>query len=131
MDYFSQALSSHLFLTDNLFVSIYVYKRFNIWNSFWMPFNFSIIFDNSYRILKAFIIFNFWIYCYFLLFYPIWKINIQTTTSKIYNMTFVLQNSDWIESKITSNHGLFSIALIFWKKWLKRFINNFICIIIY
>ena len=33
----------------------------------------------------------FWIYCGFLLFYPVWRINIWTTTFEIYLAVFVIQ----------------------------------------
>ena len=47
------------------FPVIFIYKQLNIWNSFWMQFNFSIVQCNRYRILKTFIILFFFIYCWF------------------------------------------------------------------
>ena len=43
---------------------------------------------------------------------------------------FSKQKSDWIENKITTSHWCFWNILISCKKWLKEFMNNFICIII-
>ena len=61
---------------------IFIYKWFNIWNSFLMWFNLSIIKCNCYHFYHL----NFCIYCCFFLFYPVWRISKWTTTSKIYDM---------------------------------------------
>ena len=89
------------------FAVIFIYKWFNIWTSFWIPLNFSKIYCNSYSILKTFIICIFQIYCCFFLFYPVWRISIWTTTFKIYLLTFLIQQLNWIKSKITSSHWCF------------------------
>ena len=57
-----------------------------------------------------------------------WRINIWAITFNIYFMAFVRHDLNWIKNKITSCHWCFSISLIYWTKWLKLFITNFICI---
>ena len=54
----------------------------------------------------------------------------QVITSEIYFMVFVAHQFNWIKNKLTSFHWFFWITLISWTKWLKKFINNSISIII-
>ena len=86
------------------FPIIFIYKLVNIWNSFWMWFNFFIIWCNSCCLLKTFINFIFRVYCCFFVFYPVWRINIWTTTLKIRFMTFVIHKLNWIKNEITSSY---------------------------
>lgn len=45
-------------------------------------------------------------------------------------MIFVIDQLNWIENKIAPSHWCLYTNLIPWKKWLEKFINNVICIII-
>ena len=72
------------------FLVIFIYKRYNIGKSFWIPLNFFIIECNSCYVLNTFIICIFHIYCCFFLFYPDCRINIGATMFKIFFMTFVI-----------------------------------------
>ena len=47
--------------------------------------------------MKTFIIFSVWIYCCFFLFHSFCRMNIWTTTSKIYFMEFVIHQLNWIK----------------------------------
>ena len=70
-------------------------KRFNIWNSFETPLSFCEIECNRYLVLKK--VFFFRIYCYFFVFHLFKRIYIWLTTFKIYFVTFVIQQKDWIK----------------------------------
>ena len=52
--------------------------------------------------IEKIIVSIFRIYCYFFPFNPVLRINIWTTTSKIYLMTFVIRQLNWNKNKITS-----------------------------
>ena len=82
-------------------------------------------------IYRSFIISIFFIYCGFFLFYAVWKINIWIPTLKIYLVTFIIQKLNWVQNKITPSHWCFKNNSLSWKKWFEKFINNFICIIIW
>ena len=66
----------------------------------WMWFNFFIIWCNSlphigniYHLFLLLFFLGGWgrIFCYFFLFYSVWKVNIWTTSLKYYFMTFIIQ----------------------------------------
>ena len=84
---------------------------------------------NFWRILETFIICIFGIYCWFFLFYPVWRINKWSPKLKI---DLYIYNTAELNQKLN-----YSISLMFldqfgsWIKWLKKFIENFICIIIW
>ena len=61
---------------------------------------------------------------------PFWRINIWTTSLKIYFVAFVMQQLNWIKNEIASSNWCFETNMVSQKKWLKKFINHFICIII-
>ena len=74
---------------------------------------------------------HFFIYCCFLLLYPVWIINIWTATSKICFIKLAIHQLSWIMNKMISSHRCFQISMISWTKWINSSIhNNFICIII-
>ena len=54
-------------------------------------------------------------------FYSVWKINRCSTMLKIYLLTFIMQQLNWIEKKkLASFHWSFEINLVPWKEWLEK-----------
>ena len=65
-----------------------------------------------------------------LLFYPIWRIYIWSTTTQIYFLTLTIKKMNTIKDKIAILNRCFHLNLIFRKKWLKMFFYNPVCFII-
>ena len=101
-DYFSQTFSSHLFWWVFYSVSvIFIGKRFNNWNSFWVLLSFPIIWCNCCCILKTFFIFIFWIYYCFTFFYPVWRINESIyEPSRLKVILWHFECNSWTESTL-------------------------------
>ena len=131
MDYFSQTFSNHLLLMDNLLPSSYIYLQ----KAYFLIF-FACLFWFIHDLMPQFLhtenIFHlyFWIYCCSFLSYPVWKIDIWTSASKIYFMKFVIHQLDWIKNKYHFLSLMFLNFLDILKEMTQRFINNFIYITI-
>ena len=99
------------------FPVIFILKWFKIGNFFCIPLNFFLtwqllpLIENFYRLCFSYLLLLF-------RFYPVKRLYIWSTTSKIFSVTFL------------SSHWCFQIFLVSWKNLLEKFINNLVCIII-
>ena len=110
---------------------VFIYKKFNIWYFLlWISW---ILHGLMQQLLHTEnIIFIFRIFCCYFIFYSVCRINIWPPPSfKIYLVTFIIQQLNRVKNKITPSHWRFKTNLVSWKKWPEKFINNFICIMIW
>ena len=118
MDYFSQTISNHLILMDNLFLSTYIFYNGKIFE------NLSGFHLIVHHLMQALPHIESIYYLYFanllLGFSFMSSLEDQYLNHHVQNLLFEICNS--------SNELYFTA--IFWTRWLKSFINNFICIII-
>ena len=111
------------------FPVLFIYKRFTFYYSLRVFLAFFRIQRGCYSALRTFVLFFIdGIYYYFFVFLSN-IIEIWSTTIRIYFMTFIIQQINLIEDKITIFHR-FQIILISIFKWIKKLFYNFICFII-
>ena len=107
LNYFSQNFSNFLFLKNILIRhSDIIYEWFNTWRSFLLGSDYLIIYCNHCHKLKTFIVCIFHIHCFFLIVYPVSRLCIWPTAFKVYFLTFLILQLDWIKNKIASFHYL-------------------------
>ena len=93
------------------FSFIFIYNWFNIWICFWIHLKFFLNYGAGTAYWKHFLSVFFVFTAAFFFINPVWRINIWTTTSKMYFMTFAIHKSNWITSKLL--FPLVFISIIF------------------
>ena len=78
----------------------FIYNWFNIWICFWIHLKFFLNYGAVTAYWKHFLSVFFVFTAAFFFINPVWRINIWTTTSKMYLMTFAIHKSNWITSKL-------------------------------
>ena len=109
----------------------FIYERLNFWCSLRFFFSISSRFNVTVAAyLKHFSLSLVGFIVVFLIFYPICRIYIWSTTIQTYFLTFLRQKLNTNKDKITTFHWCFKPNLISRKKWFKRLSNILICFII-
>ena len=94
-------------------------------HSYWFMkerlFGLLMVYSNRYCILKTVGIINFWIYCCWIF---VW-----CPTVEAYLIAHIMLSWNIINNKAATLHRLFQIYLILMHKWIKKFLDDFACII--